>query len=677
MSSELRSPALWGALVLGVALRAEYLRELLHTPFGRHPVLDGIFYENAARQILNGAPLAADPACFRAPLYPFFLAAVHAVAGDGLLAPRLVQLALGLVTIVLVRAIARRTHGERVANVAGFLAAGYGMFIYHEAEILGVALGVLLQTLATLLLLDAGRRGSLGRTIAGGLALGLTAITHATALVLAPVAFFWLLAVGRRGPRGPLALRLAALTVAVTLPVSLATLRNRLVTGDFVLVATQGGINLYVGNNPEADGRTSLVPGTVDEEALAGDYRDLFEVAAENIAERATGREMSAGEINAYWTARAGAWMRANPGDAARLLGQKALLFWTGLESSNNRDLEDQAQRWTPILAPFLRELAFLMPLVLLGLFLHRGRSPESTLLVGFIVAYWAAITAFFVCSRFRQPVLATMMPFAAAGAVGLFDSVRGAARRPGATAGTLALLAALFLVTNQNLLDRLGVVDLSLPNAPFHRYNLGVLLAEEGNLEAAVEEYRAARELHPEDPRIGLNLGSALLRLGREDEAIAALERVAALSPVYAERAQGMIGAWAVQQGDWDEAIARFRAVLRARPESEEGRLALGAAYLAAGRPEDAAEQFRLLLERGTRQPAVARRNLGLALLELGRLDEAERHLDAARAAMPDDPTVAQGLARLRALRARAGAPGSAPAPDRRPGDGGAEASP
>ncbi|HMB67654.1 MAG TPA: glycosyltransferase family 39 protein, partial [bacterium] len=192
MSSELRSRALLGAIGLAVLLRAEYLRELLASPFGRHAVLDGVFYEQAARAILAGDPLAADPGCFRAPLYPFFLAGIRAFT-DSPLAPRLIQMLLGIVTVVIVRGIALRTHDLRTANLAAFLAAGYGMFVYHEAEILGVSVGVMLNALATLLLLEAGRRGSARWAAAGGLVLGLTAVTHATALVLAPISFFWLL----------------------------------------------------------------------------------------------------------------------------------------------------------------------------------------------------------------------------------------------------------------------------------------------------------------------------------------------------------------------------------------------------------------------------------------------------------------------------------------------------
>ncbi|NNE43356.1 MAG: tetratricopeptide repeat protein, partial [Gemmatimonadetes bacterium] len=360
----------------------------------------------------------------------------------------------------------------------------------------------------------------------------------------------------------------------------------------------------------EADGRTSLVPGVVEAEYHTDEYRDMFEVAAEQLAERATGRDLSAAEINAYWMARARAWMAENPADAVRLLGKKALLFWTGLENSNNRDFADQAERFTPILRVFLWQLTFLMPFALLGLLFFRGRRAESGLIVSFIVVFWVAIAAFFVCSRFRQPAVALLLPYAAAGMVGALDSVRGRARPAGMILG---VLAGLFVVTNHNLLDRIGVLDLSVPNAPFHRYNLAVMLDEEGDLEGAVREYRAAAATHPDDPRIDLNLGNALIKLGRVEEAVPHLDRAAAAIPSQAVSVNWNLGILALQAGRWDEAARRLGEVRRLQPQHPEAALA-----------------------RGT------------ALLEGGRLEEASRELMAASQARPQDPRVLQALVLL-----------------------------
>ena len=47
--------------------------------------------------------------------------------------------------------------------------------------------------------------------------------------------------------------------LVVVLPI---TIRNCAVGGDAVLIASQGGVNFYIGNNPDSDGRTAIVPGT-------------------------------------------------------------------------------------------------------------------------------------------------------------------------------------------------------------------------------------------------------------------------------------------------------------------------------------------------------------------------------------------------------------------------------
>ena len=111
------------SLLVAAVLRLEYLRELIASPFGEHLLLDALWYDRAARGILDGVPLAEGAAYFRPPLYPMFLAAIYRVFGFGLIAPRLVQMALGLAQVWVVWRIAQLTHGPRVASVAAVLAA--------------------------------------------------------------------------------------------------------------------------------------------------------------------------------------------------------------------------------------------------------------------------------------------------------------------------------------------------------------------------------------------------------------------------------------------------------------------------------------------------------------------------------------------------------------------------
>jgi Flp pilus assembly protein TadD len=115
-------------------------------------------------------------------------------------------------------------------------------------------------------------------------------------------------------------------------------------------------------------------------------------------------------------------------------------------------------------------------------------------------------------------------------------------------------------------------------------------MLQEEGEYEQAETEYRAAMMIHPEDPRAPLNLGGVLLQLGRKDEAMAVLADLSRRFPAYAPRARRLLATYAFHQG--------------------------------------------------------------VALLDSGRLDEAEAQLLEARRLAPDEPAVGEALARVRAAR-------------------------
>ena len=150
------------------------------------------------------------------------------------------------------------------------------------------------------------------------------------------------------------------------------TLRNFLVAGELVLIGSQGGINLYVGNNPKSDGKSALAPGFAEAAQVIhddGEYRDTVELAARALAERAEGRSLTAGEVNRFWVDETVEWVRDQPKQALGLFLRKVVYFWSGYEISNNRDFRDQAQRFTPILRVFLGQFAFLVPFALFGIF--------------------------------------------------------------------------------------------------------------------------------------------------------------------------------------------------------------------------------------------------------------------------------------------------------------------
>ena len=108
-----RKKAIPAALILAAILfaaivaRMIFLVELERSELGDVLSLDSQLYYDVARDISSGGALPQGAFIFN-PLYPVFLVVIFKLFGVGLLAPRIVQLAIGLFTIVLVYLAGRR-----------------------------------------------------------------------------------------------------------------------------------------------------------------------------------------------------------------------------------------------------------------------------------------------------------------------------------------------------------------------------------------------------------------------------------------------------------------------------------------------------------------------------------------------------------------------------------------
>ncbi len=635
------------AILIGVLLRAEYLRELLPSPFGRHLVLDAEWYDQAARMIVAGKSIAPGDMLFRPPLYPSLLALVYKIAGPGLLLPRLLQSVLGLVTVFLVARIARFTHGESAAKVAAILAATYGLFIYFEGELLTTTVCVFLASVATLFTLEGVESRSYARLAAAGLAIGLAAISHGTLLVLAPVALAYVILRSER--RFSLA---AVMALGIALPLGTVAARSHAIAGELIVLGSQGGVNFFIGNNAASDGKSALAPGFAEARQVLqpdGIYRDTMEVASRALAERELGRHLTASQVSGYWFGRGIEWIRTRPKDALVLFAQKLVYFWNGREISNNRDLHDQSRRQTPILRLFLAQYSLILPLALYGAIREGIGSPGRRLLVGAVIVFGFATAAFFVCSRFRQPAVVWMLPFAAAGILALVRDLRSPAHDRRRVLVALGTFTFLVLITNPRVVAATGIAPVTVErDAPFHRFNLAVIYEQEGDYERAIREYRVAAESGVADPRIHLNLGNSLMKTGRYDEAREQYQKTLHIAPDFESAVHNNLGILAAHQGDWSLAIGEFESSLASNPENTGALSNLAAAYLSSGRFDEAIVAFRRALQRPEANEATLRRSLGVAYHESGLIEEAEVELAEALRLDPRDVVALLTMAKI-----------------------------
>ena len=112
--------------------------------------------------------------------------------------------------------------------------------------------------------------------------------------------------------------------------VSPVTLRNYLVGNDFVPIASQGGVNFYIGNNPQANGLSAVLPPYADD----WEYTDAM-----HEVQKATGKIPRPSEVSDYYYKKGLNFILHSPVEFTSLFIKKTYFFWNSFEPSNNQDI--------------------------------------------------------------------------------------------------------------------------------------------------------------------------------------------------------------------------------------------------------------------------------------------------------------------------------------------------
>ena len=173
---------------------------------------------------------------------------------------------------------------------------------------------------------------------------------------------------------------------------------------------------------------------------------------------------------------------------------------------------------------------------------------------------------------------------------------------------------------------------------------NLGVVLADQGKLEAAMVHYSKVLRIKPDHYKAHNNLGNALASQGKFDQAISHYTEALRIKPDYAE-ARNSLANVLVAQGRFKEAIDHYSEALRNKPDHPEVHYNLGNFLAGRGRIDEAmshyTEALRLKPDYGE-----AHFNLANLLAGQGRLEEAIDHYSEALRLNPDQAEFHNNLA-------------------------------
>ncbi|NLG51687.1 MAG: hypothetical protein GX552_16405 [Chloroflexi bacterium] len=275
---EIERKWLWVILAVAVLLRvgvALYLGDEIDAP----PLLtDQRSYHALGQRLLAGHgfsfatnwypfTLANTPTAHWSFLYSLFVAAVYAIFGPHPLAVRLVQAVLGgLLLPWMVYRLARQVFPGKAALhlVAAAIAAGYGYYMLYAATLMTETAYICLLLWSLEVGMRIGMRLRAGNKVCGrdvvwlGVSLGLAALSRQSILPWVPVLFLWLLWQARRGRVFAGAFRSLVLSglilVALILP---WTYRNYRAYGQFLLLNSNTGYAMYSAQHPMHGSRFS------------------------------------------------------------------------------------------------------------------------------------------------------------------------------------------------------------------------------------------------------------------------------------------------------------------------------------------------------------------------------------------------------------------------------------
>jgi 4-amino-4-deoxy-L-arabinose transferase-like glycosyltransferase len=507
--------AIAGITAVALGLRIWNLLELrAHDPFFADPSVDERMYHEWASAIARGEGFG-DRVFLNGPAYPAFLALLYRIFGPSLLAAKAAQSALAALDCLLVWLLGRRLFGPQVAlGAAAILACSELAIFYPGTLLLEGAQGTLV--LAILLLTTrALERDAPWRWVAAGACTGLAALARPNALLFGAIVCAWIaLRPGSQLRRRAIAM--LAFAASMSALVATATWHNARVGGDFVLVSYAGGMNLFIGNNPDAPGGFR-VPRIVPS-ALADDPEEQ-RVVFEALAERASGRPLAPSEISAFWSRRALDYVREQPVAWARLMLRKVLLSFNAYEPWNVRSLTLTRESSSVLRLPLLG-FGVIAPFAALGLWATRCRWRQLVPLYAWLVTVWSTLWIFFVLSRYRVAALPVLALFAAAGGVRILDALR--ARRVRSLVAQALALAGLAIGVHWPLAkEQLGTAY----------YNLANRLRAQGQIERAIDAYQESMRRSPGYLSAHNNLALAYEDAGRRDDARAAWADLLALA--------------------------------------------------------------------------------------------------------------------------------------------------
>jgi 4-amino-4-deoxy-L-arabinose transferase-like glycosyltransferase len=362
-------------------------------------------WEKIAHSLVDNGTFELDPislygpnpsgaTAFIPPLYPGLIASMMMLFGSSALpALRILQALISTAGVFLMYPLGQILFKDRRLSFMAMLGAAlFPPLIAGVVEINPGSLEVFFLELTILLALMFTRRKTRLGWLFVGVSLGIGALLRTTILIITPAIILHAF-LNAQTKRLNAALQTAGLVLfGAIIIISPWTLRNYLEFNEFIPVSTNGGINFWIGNNPQATGEF-IHPNNLNRE---------FVDSTQNFSES---------ERDSFFYRQGLLFIRNNPSEFIRLLGQKTTyFFWSrpNIGGSYSRQEAIGVGRTLFIVANGL-----LLPFWIIGFLIGLPKWRQFITIYGAILGIFLLNILFFVGTRYKTPAAPYQLLFA------------------------------------------------------------------------------------------------------------------------------------------------------------------------------------------------------------------------------------------------------------------------
>lgn len=608
----------------GLLIRFFYFYEMVDSPYYGAPFLDELYHINWAKEIAY-KDFVGKEVFFRAPFYSYILALQFKITGSDLFFALLFQHIIGAISVIIIFLISDKLFSKQISIVAGLLAAFYAPFFFNENQFFDTYLTVFLYLLIVLMSLLCLEKSSGKLFFLTGLLNGFGAITRPNILLFSfCLIVIFTIYLKKQGASFSIKLfrNIGIFIVGLFLPILPVTVRNAAVGKCFIPISSYGGINFYIGNNPNSDGYT---PRTAKHYQFVGKYRDSVELFAEREAERQLNKDLNATEVQSFWINKGISFIFSEPLSAMKLFAKKTILFFSTIEIKNNKNIYFVAN-YSVVLKILLKILPFgiIFPFAAAGIFFAL-KMPEFKKNIWLLIAVFTylltqalSVIIFFISDRHRIPFVPLLFPFSVVALISFIRIIREREYK------LFIYPFIIFCVTAA--LSNIDWFKVYIKDLSRDYWSVGNCYLQQGNLDEALKSYFKAREYNDDDTDIINNIGEVYYKKGDLDEAQKYFEKALAIDEKYL-KALNNLGVVFEQKGDLAQAELYYKKVLEIEPEHALCRTNLADTLLKSSRPDEALKEYITVLKDNS-EYLNALVGISRAYVVLNNFEEAKRNI-------------------------------------------------